>query len=386
MPTTDIAAILKHDARVTSYKLALLRAINDVVLTYPDLDARGMPVAVPLRVLARFWIAYYWPFVNPHRPIFQGPRSVHEGVLSNDISFRPELTELRRAWEAVLCGPSTPADGFFLAAELVVPRRRAAYPQALHVAERNAIAAIVDALLQPIQYAGPTQWELFPRPIRCDRLPFIAARLPGTASADRCVVVQADLWRTFRDLSLWIEALAIHEWCLFTERVHRDPDHPIDRGEVYRLLTERPVVRRGLAWERANVDELLAAGVTFSCPWTGREIRRDATYDLDHLVPVSAYPIHELWNLLPSDRSFNQHVKRDRVPSVARLEAALPHLADTYARYLESPLLAQALREDAALRFPDLTPVDPTYPHSLACAVTRFLAQLADARNLARFL
>ena len=31
-----IATILRHDAKVTSYKLALIRAINDVVLSFPD--------------------------------------------------------------------------------------------------------------------------------------------------------------------------------------------------------------------------------------------------------------------------------------------------------------------------------------------------------------
>jgi uracil phosphoribosyltransferase len=32
-----IAAILKHDNKVTSYKIALLRALNDLVLSYPGL-------------------------------------------------------------------------------------------------------------------------------------------------------------------------------------------------------------------------------------------------------------------------------------------------------------------------------------------------------------
>lgn len=31
-----IAAIIKHDDKSTSYKIALLRAVNDVVLMYPD--------------------------------------------------------------------------------------------------------------------------------------------------------------------------------------------------------------------------------------------------------------------------------------------------------------------------------------------------------------
>jgi hypothetical protein len=33
-PDKVISTILKHDTKVTSYKIALLRAINDVVLTW----------------------------------------------------------------------------------------------------------------------------------------------------------------------------------------------------------------------------------------------------------------------------------------------------------------------------------------------------------------
>ncbi|MBD2303066.1 hypothetical protein H6G80_32830 [Nostoc sp. FACHB-87] len=32
-----INTILKHDTKVTNYKITLLRAINDVVLSFPDL-------------------------------------------------------------------------------------------------------------------------------------------------------------------------------------------------------------------------------------------------------------------------------------------------------------------------------------------------------------
>lgn len=55
-----ISTILKHDTKVTSYKIALLRAINDVVLSFPDLRNLRADVAVPLRLLAQFWVAYYW--------------------------------------------------------------------------------------------------------------------------------------------------------------------------------------------------------------------------------------------------------------------------------------------------------------------------------------
>jgi hypothetical protein len=36
-----VGSILKHDKKVSSYKLALIRSINDVVLSYPDLADGG---------------------------------------------------------------------------------------------------------------------------------------------------------------------------------------------------------------------------------------------------------------------------------------------------------------------------------------------------------
>ena len=101
-----IATILRHDARVTSYKLALIRAINDVVLSFPDAGTHDQPIAIPLRILAEYWVASYWPFVDPRAPISQGPHSLRHGVLANDMAFRPALAVLRRAWEDVVARPS----------------------------------------------------------------------------------------------------------------------------------------------------------------------------------------------------------------------------------------------------------------------------------------
>jgi hypothetical protein len=87
-----VGSILRFDKKVNSYKLALVRALNDVVLSYPDLSGKGVDVCVPLRKLAEYWLAYYWPFVDPQDPIIQGPRATRRGVLGNDMAFRPALT------------------------------------------------------------------------------------------------------------------------------------------------------------------------------------------------------------------------------------------------------------------------------------------------------
>lgn len=98
-PSKVISTILKHDAKVTSYKIALLRAINDIALSFPNLSNGKQNIAIPLRMLAEFWVAYYWPFVRANNPIVQGQKAKRGEKQSNDMAFRPYLTTLRSFWE-----------------------------------------------------------------------------------------------------------------------------------------------------------------------------------------------------------------------------------------------------------------------------------------------
>ncbi len=369
-----ISTILRHDSKVTTYKIALLRAINDVVLAFPDLDRAQLAIALPLRELADYWIAYYWPFADAVAPILQGPRV--QGGAKTDISFRPALTGLRQEWQRIV-GTAAPADGFFLVNELRVARKRSGYPPALLAAYDATVQAIIVAVQQPIKYAGPhgNHWSVFPKPLRFSAIAKLVTPVPGTLPTDLCLLLPPELWATFREVSLWVEALCIHEWCLFSERLT-----DVDRGLVYRLLTDRPGNRRPLDWERNQIDILLLEGQSFQCPWTARLITAPGSYDVDHLIPVSAYPINELWNLVPADRQFNQHTKRDRLPTWERLQSAEEALALAYTRYGTTPPLARALREDVATRFT----VVPE-PHQIARVTIAYIDQIATLRNLVRF-
>ena len=379
-----IATILKHDNKTTSYKIALLRAINDVVLMYPDLARQGQPVAVPLSRLAELWVAYYWPFADAQLPIYQGARAIRDEAARNDIAFRPALTNLRAEWHQLVQLTPQPADGFFLLTEMRTPRRRVTYPTALQQAYRQTVAATAKAIQMPIKYAGPGHWSVFDAPARYDQLPPSVLPLPGTQLQDTCVVVSASLWEAFHRLSLYVEALCLHEWCLFTEGVSQDNTQLAARGAVYTLLTARPDNRRPLLWERNQVDILLLENHSFTCPWTQKRLTQPQHYDLDHLLPLAVYPVNELWNLLPVDRDFNQHTKRDKVPDARRLTAAEPLLAAAYSTYHQSPALQKAVREDAALRFAGLS-TDHTFAAMLASRAVRFIDEVAAARYVKRF-
>ena len=374
-----ISTILRHDSKTTSYKIALLRAINDVVLTYPGLRARRLPVAIPLRLLAKFWVAYYWPFVDPDRPIQQGQRAKRDGKTRNDMAFRQALSDLRVQWEQAIGGLKSPADGFFLINELKSDRKWQHYPEQLVQALSKAVNAIARTIEMPIRYAGSGEWSVFERPKSYSALSGSVVAVPGTNERDRCLVIPCELWETFRRLSLWIEALCIHEWCLFTEKVS-----DTDRGHIYSLLTARPDNRRPLTWERNQIDILMMEGAEFTCPWTQKRLGKGIAYDLDHVLPIAVYPTNELWNLVPSDPKFNSHQKRDRLPTSQRLEIAQPYLEKVYARYGDSSALSSVLKEDALLRFACVQ-TKTGFSAELASAVVDLVEEVAELRNLARF-
>jgi len=378
-PDTIISTILKHDKKVTSYKFALLRAINDVALNFPDLRNFGQDVAVPLKVLAQFWVAYYWPFADANNPIIQ-----RRG--GGSIAFHLELTELRSLWQRELKTVSQPSDGFFLINELRIPRKRALYSPQLLSIYQDVLAKIEKAMVNgPISHAGSGQCKVFEKPKKYSGLGDTVVTIPGTEPKDKCLIIPADLWQTFQKMSLWIEALCIHEWCLFSETVKQENGQKADRGLIYRLLTDRPKNRISVTWERNHINLLLMEGKEFVCPWTETLIVQGIQYDLDHLLPVSLYPINELWNLVPAEPKFNSHIKRDRLPTLEKLRQAQPHLELAYRHYSTSNLLLVALQEDVEVRFSTVSPSTVSFPLALASAVVDLIDIVAESRNLARF-
>ena len=362
-----LSTILRHDRKQNSYKIALVRAINDIVLNYPLVDAT-QDVAIPLRLLADKWIAYYWPFVAKDTAVKQGNVAKHK----NDISFRPELTKLRNLWESshATFGPQ---EGFFLTDLMSSAKSK---DSVLEKAYALANRKIMTALRQPIQYAGEGEWNIFAKPVKAKDCAKEFERLPSTKDTDNVLIISKALWSGFQELSLWIEALCIHEWTLLTDRFSEQQQ--VKRGEIYELLTSRPDNRRPLSWERNRVDILFLEGHTFTCPWTHKQLSKEK-YDLDHLLPIAVYPTNELWNLVPSDSKFNQHKKRDRVASEEKLCKARPFLQNTYDSYLQNEDLASELNFTAKSRFGRVELDD------LSNSVTEMIAKVGQMRNIARF-
>lgn len=123
-------------------------------------------------------------------------------------------------------------------------------------------------------------------------------------------------------------------------------------------------------------------GYTFTCPWSQKRLSAEH-YALDHIVPVSVYPINELWNLVPSDPRTNAHLKRARVPLPERWRAATPHLTRTYSGYARGAKLAPALVYDVASQFSQLPPSPDAF--QITEAVGDLVQVVSQSRNLGTF-
>ncbi|NLG66067.1 MAG: hypothetical protein GX537_10735 [Actinobacteria bacterium] len=257
-PVALLSHVLRREAKTGTHKFALLRATAEVARTFPDLADHDRHVAVPLDTLAEYFIAYYWPFARPSRPLNQASRGTKpDGTHKSDIAFRPQLVDLIREWQAVSESAYDPSDGY----RLVAMFRAFPAPYGLPTSVIDAYGAALDAAAVTIQ-SNPAknirriERDIFQRVCRREDISHPVTDLPGTTPDERCLLVCPGPWAVFQQHSVWVEALSVHEWCLFTEKLSHPGDCRVTREQVYELFTARSDNRLAPTWA-ANRDDIL---------------------------------------------------------------------------------------------------------------------------------
>ena len=116
------------------------------------------------------------------------------------------------------------------------------------------------------------------------------------------------------------------------------------------------------------------------CVWTGKRLS-DATLDVDHCMPWSAWPCEDLWNLMPADSKVNRHQKRQRLPSAAALSSARDNILEWWDRAYVASGQARSLRffAEAAASLP-LGAIDGDLGSIFEGASVRRLSLRSDQR------
>jgi SAM-dependent methyltransferase len=306
-----LRGIIVNDSKSSTYKLALLRAVLKVadlspalVIAHQDRDE----VEIPLGLVALHWVRMYLPLVGRRLPQLPGNEGLKKlsfagegfrassaaGIIAQDLRVGAEFTGDRAAM----------VHSALLEARATISRMPATYirfPNSnvpVFVATRERAKQHRTRLCIDAEYV----WS------------FGSLSVPGP------------VWRTLQRLGAWIEPVLVSEWSKLIRGYAERMSTVVSATDIEAALGWLDPVRDTLV-ARGAADRMVAQGRTIECVWTGQSLRK-AVLDIDHCMPWSAWPCGDLWNLLPSSRQVNQHLKRERLPSAETLLAARDRITE----------------------------------------------------------
>ena len=181
--------------------------------------------------------------------------------------------------------------------------------------------------------------------------------------------VPRHLWQALGRFTCWIEPALINEWLRLTRGYAAGQGRLLDLG-VFATAMTWAEPGRDVVLPRTLALRLLERGDDLHCIWSGKRLDRE-TLDIDHCLPWSAWPCGDLWNLLPTHRTVNQHGKRDRLPAETLLQTAREPIVEWWeAAYLKGEILPRRFDEEARASLPGLSG-EATLPVHPECCLRR---------------
>ena len=308
---TGALPLLRHvvlqDAKSSTYKLALLRSVARIADGAAGLVRDGVAdrVSVPLGLVALYWIRLFIPLLSSDLP--QSP--TNRGLAG--------LGFVNEGFQRLLgCAPNDLRVGTRYGADL-----GAAVHAALISASRTI--ALMPAHYMTLPNGRPVMETVTSR----------AGRAPSSLVIDEAylrrfgeMLVPVNLWRALSRFDAWIEPAIVAEWIRLMHGYALRQGRKLSEATIAQAM-HWSAPERVVAEARQRAISVIESGHPLHCVWSGTRLSKDRL-DIDHCFPWASWPCDDLWNLLPSARSVNQHEKRDRLPSAALLNSARERVQD----------------------------------------------------------
>mgnify|MGYP006276793221 CR=1 FL=1 len=319
-PIETLESILVEDRKVNSYKYALLRALANLAIHRYN-AVEWLPdgrVALPWKLIADEWIAYYWPIVEADvgaGPVLQGNDSAtadSPAILQgqkikgkSDFAFRRPLTDLAARFAR--------AGGYAAFSRSRDAGRLTAESEKLY---RDAVQKLKSAIGQPVYYAGNerTTKGLF--------------EMKG-----QHVILPGALWSELSVMGRWVIDSIVLRWAEFTVGLrHQSPG--LTREAVLGLLLSEDQADRdvAVAQEIFEARRRQTSDGRIECVWSGDSVSK---FDVDHAIPFSLWGNNDLWNLLPASPKVN-NAKRDRLPTRPLIERRRDAIVEAWEMLFEA--------------------------------------------------
>jgi len=289
--------IILNDAKSSTYKLALLRAlvrIADAGAGLVEYDDDGN-VRLPLGLVALYWVRLFKPLVEKgYRQLPAAEREATLGFVKEPFHRLSNVSPY-----SLRVGMRFHGEG----------------GKALRYSLRDAAQTIVKMPAFYTTYPGsrepvfPSQYGSLPR---SDSFTIDRAFLWQFGELS----VPAHLWKALTHFAVWIEPALINEWITLMQQY--DGSRAVAYEHYLKALRWLDP-EHDTALVRSLVKRGREAGEVVRCVWTGRPLCDN--YAIDHCMPFARWPCNDLWNLLPTLANVNIR-KRDRLPSAIALAKA----------------------------------------------------------------
>lgn len=330
-PLQVIEAILEEGKKASTYKLALLRAINDWVIEHPT---RRGDQRIPMSWLAIRFIDYYWPLLVHGRPIRQtvggnGASHLHRVFAefqeaNKGGGITPVASTQAAHWASLKDRLVASGEGTSDVSRLVAQVRRLVLDQPMQYLH-NVSGARLE--LFGLRTAGLDDYEAARREAMSaeqGRWVRKASSLEELLADDPTVLwVPAQLYEGLVPLRYCVRAALIGRWAQMCEMI---PDNA-NVGPVLPRLEEPSLDRDNVTM--AHYRKAYHGFGVESCWISGSPLQKK--WALDHVIPWSRFPVQSFWNLAPANGRPNSQKSNHLV----RLEG---DLGDRYEAHVETCL------------------------------------------------
>lgn len=303
---TGTLPVLRHivlnDSKSSTYKLALLRTLIRVADSASGLARVNddESISVPIGIVALYWLRLYKPLIENSVPQMP-PNKDQRG-----LSF---------------------VRGAFHELSTISPYELRVGAEFRNKAARDLTEALKDAV-QTIKKM-PAYYTTFPN--SDEQIFKVSGRMSGTAGGDSLTItsdflwsfgemsIPTSIWNAFQRFGSWIEPTIMFEWTELMQQYAESSGQNIGMQQLVEYLRWLDPERDTML-VRSLVLESIAGGTPVPCVWTGKNLNQ-ASFDVDHCFPFSAWACNDLWNLLPTRREVNS-AKRDKLVTAKTLTEA----------------------------------------------------------------
>ncbi len=329
--------IIVNDSKSSTYKLALLRVLLRIADAHSGcvMDRTDGEVSIPLGLVALYWIKAYKRLIDVGN--IQQNSNTQKGLAFITEDGWKKLAHLSAddlAIGAVFCGEEA---------------------KALQKAMQATIKTMKDGPINFI-YSGSSKDK---------KHEFLTVAPPKRRQIESSIVLDStffesfgsfvlkqNLWECFRLYYSWIEPLVVNQWISEMQRFEANRENNITLQTYHDCLVwidKKHDTNR----VRTKVEKLRNNNQVINCVWSHQALKGE--YHVDHCLPFAHWPNNDHWNLLPTCSKSNLE-KRDRVPSLSRLDKAKPAIIDWWQQAWDEPSDQQRFFNEASLSLPNIPP------------------------------